>query len=89
MAPQSRIIELASQIQHHTEEINDCLVQAGHPLPSWDLNTPPAVKLDTNGQAHQNAVLEAMHELQSLIQGPVPSIFSKVVDSVRYLLFFS
>jgi hypothetical protein len=61
---QSRILELAAEIQHRTQCLHDCLVTDGQPLSSFELDTPPALKLSLEGQAHQDALFEAMHELQ-------------------------
>ncbi|KAF4628593.1 hypothetical protein G7Y89_g9561 [Cudoniella acicularis] len=83
---QSRILELAAEIQHCTQCLHDGLVADGQPLPSWELDTPPAPKLSLEGQAHQDALFEAMHELQALILGPVPYIFNKALESVYGLL---
>jgi hypothetical protein len=82
---QSRILELAAEIQHRTQCLHDCLVTDGQPLSSFELDTPPALKLSLEGQAHQDALFEAMHELQALILGRVPYIFNRALESVSAL----
>ena len=88
MASSSRILELASTIQTHTNELDSYITSQGLPSPSWDLDTPPVLLLSNMAQASRNALLESIEELKALILGPVEFILNKATNAVRAFLNF-
>ena len=72
MMDASRIMELATQIVGNTTIVNDYLAATGHPQPSFDMDGPANVALESNEAetARMNCIGASM-ELQDLMQGPI------------------
>ncbi|MCJ1316072.1 hypothetical protein MMC15_001392 [Xylographa vitiligo] len=86
MAPKTRIVELASTIQAHTEHLDLYYTSQGFASPSWNLDTPPRIPLSDTAQASQDALLDAMDELKALVQGPMPFLINKASEAQSALL---
>lgn len=68
----SRILELASEIMEKTRVVNDYLIATGRPQPSFDLDGPADVALEsTEAERARIACIGASMELQDLMQGPI------------------
>lgn len=68
----SRIIELASEISAQAKTIEQQLESSGQPPLSFELDASHELPLAAYGA--QQALLEAIDELQFLVQGPIQSL---------------
>lgn len=68
----SRILELATQIMENTTIVNDHLIANNRPQPSFDIDGPTDVALESTEaeKARMNCIGASM-ELQDLMQGPI------------------
>ena len=68
----ARILELATQILQDTSKVNDYLTSRGLPQPSFDIDGPTNLNLDSPdaNEARMNAIAASI-ELADLLQGPV------------------
>ena len=82
MAPNSRIAELASLIQHHTLKVEDYISSQGLPSPSFDIGTPAQLQFPEAIAESQNKVIEATDELHSLMLGPIGFLFHQIDSPV-------
>ena len=79
----SRISELASNIQLNCSKIDGILLSEGLPSPSFDIDTPrtlPDAVLEP-----QNALLEAIEELNILVYGPLSYLMNFTINHVRII----
>ncbi|KAF2474448.1 S-adenosyl-L-methionine-dependent methyltransferase [Lindgomyces ingoldianus] len=80
MALSSRIVQLSTQIQDNTAEVDAYLLANNIVSPSLDASCPPVLDLPPEVSAKRDAALEAMDELQQLLRGPVGTIYTQVTD---------
>lgn len=78
---QSRIIELASVINAQTKNLDEQLQSNGQPPLSFGLDATPELPPVTH--VMQQCLLEAIDELQALVQGPFRSMLLLNGFSVR------
>lgn len=71
MSSGSRIAELATTIQTHTNKLDEYFHSNDIASPSFDINSPAVVKLPDEIATSKNFILEASDELQMLVLGPV------------------
>ena len=72
MTHQARILELASQISKDTGKVNDYLVSHGLPQPSFGIDGPTNLSLESpEAEAARLNSIGASMELVDLLQGPV------------------
>ena len=68
----SRILELATQIMENTTTVNDHLKATGHPQPSFEIDGPIDLALDSpEAENARMSCIGAAMELQDLMQGPI------------------
>ena len=68
----SRILELATQIMENTTIVNDYLITTGRPQPSFDIDGPTDLALESiEAENARMACIGASMELQDLMQGPI------------------
>lgn len=72
MTHQARILELATQISKDTGKVNDYLVSKGLPQPSFGIDGPTNLTLESpEAEAARLNAVGASMELADLLQGPV------------------
>ena len=87
MGHQARILELATQIFQDTGKVNDYLISRDLPQPSFGINGPINLSLDSPvvEEARMNAIGASM-ELADLLQGPVsclrPAINASSLEAI-------
>ena len=90
MAPSQSISGLAGLIQKHATTIETFIQESGAPQPTMSVGTPPVLPLTPELEGTRNELLDALGELQALIQGPMVQLFSVMfpvvsLDSVALL----
>lgn len=80
----SRILQLATQIIENTTMVNDYLMATGHPQPSFDIDGPIDLALESTEaeKARMNCIGASM-ELQDLMQGPIACLRPAVNTSQK------
>ena len=87
MTQQARILELASQISKDTAKVNDYLVSQGLPQPSFGIDGPVNLSLESpEAEAARLDTIGASMELADLLQGPVaclrPAINASSLEAI-------
>jgi hypothetical protein len=86
-ATMTRIQELAGIIASHTSKIDQFLLSANKPTPSFDINASKTVDLPEDLEHSRALVIEATTELNELLLGPKELLLSKVVSTFESLAF--
>ena len=87
MLHQARILELATQISKDTGKVNDYLVSKGLPQPSFGIDGPTNLSLESpEAEAARLNAIGASMELADLLQGPVsclrPAINASSLEAI-------
>jgi hypothetical protein len=80
-ATMTRMQELADIIASHTNKIDQFLLSANKPTPSFDINASKTIDLPEDLEHSRVLVLEATIELNELLLGPKELLLSKVVST--------
>lgn len=86
MAGPSRIVELASIINTNTATVDKYITSAGLPTPSFTIETPPQLQFPADVAKARDAVVEATDELQTLMLGPMRTIYNEVTWKVCQIM---
>lgn len=81
--PQSRIVHLASTIAANTKKYDEYLSSQGLPSPSFSTKTPLKLELPDDIAQANNAVVEAIPELQTLMLGPLETVLNQLREVSR------
>ena len=87
-SPQSKIVDLATQIQASTAELDGYLSANKLPTPSLALGTPLVVPLPPAVIKAQDQILCSSAELQALVAGPLGHITRILSPTVSILMLF-
>lgn len=75
----SRIVELATTVAQHTQQIDSYLAEKGLPYPSFEANGPADLSLPPHIEQSRTVALQASQELNDLLQGPRDLLFNHEV----------
>ncbi|KAJ9367330.1 hypothetical protein DTO282F9_7368 [Paecilomyces variotii] len=74
-----RIVELATTVAQHTQQIDSYLAEKGLPYPSFEANGPADLSLPPHIEQSRTVALQASQELNDLFQGPRDLLFNHEV----------
>ncbi|KAF1969842.1 S-adenosyl-L-methionine-dependent methyltransferase [Bimuria novae-zelandiae CBS 107.79] len=84
----SRIAELAALVASHTARIDECLAEKGLLQPSFDTNGPAELHLPPQLEQARSIVLQAIQELNDLLQGPRELLLNHHIGSKHNRLVY-